>query len=189
MNIIAIDPGVHRCACAAYAGGLLVEAWYETAQTFERGEAPAPSRAVCYECGSRGDPPRSDVIVIEQPQFDARTRSAQREVFLLGWHGALLAGSFAGRDQCPIVAAEPREWKGSEPKPQHHARLWEELSATERRVLGGARTGELILSARRAGALARWAKPGAYYYGKNTVHNLLDAAALGAWYAGRLEKR
>jgi hypothetical protein len=182
--IIAIDPGVHRCACAGFDDdGTLTEAWFETARTFKRGEelptTPRYSAAVGV-----------DVIIVEQPQVDRRTRTAVPEVVALSWHGALLAGEFAGREAAPVVAVTPSEWKGSEPKPQHHARLWEILSAEERRVLGGVATQRAILAARQKGALTRWSKPGAAYYPRAFVmHNLLDAAALGAWYTGRLERR
>jgi hypothetical protein len=185
VSIIAIDPGVHRCACAGFDdAGRLVETWYETARTFKRGEAPPPSR------GPRRVPLLQLAIVVEQPQYDGRSRTARAQDLMgLCWHGALLAGEFAGRDGAPVVAVTPTEWKGTEPKPRHHARLWEELDEAERRVLGGDATGKMILAARTKGALSRWSRPGASYYPRGAAHDLLDAAALGAWYLGRLEKR
>jgi hypothetical protein len=188
VTVIAIDPGVHRCACAALEDGRLVEAWYETARTFKRGADMAdPARITLAECHLRG----AVAIVVERPQYDGRSRTARAQDLMgLCWHGALLAGEFAGRDGAPVVAVTPSEWKGTEPKPQHHARLWRELDAEERRVLGGDATGKMIAAAVQKGALTRWSRPGAAYYPRAwTTHNLLDAACLALWYVNRLEKR
>jgi len=89
-----------------------------------------------------------------------------------------------------LIEVTPSAWKGTEPKPQHHARLWEVLTPEERAILGGMATARAIADAVRKGALSRWGKPGASYYPRSfTTHNLLDAAALGCWHLGRLQKR
>jgi hypothetical protein len=67
--------------------------------------------------------------------------------------------------------------------------LWDVLTGAEREVLGGADTFRRIAAAVQKGALDRWGKPGASYYGAWTGHNLLDAAALGAYQLGRLERK
>ncbi len=184
--LVAIDPGYAEagkgCACAAFVDGRLVEVWFERPVTFKAAPEPRPRTHVV-----RG---AFDLVLIEAlgergPGDGVKVGTLVK----LAWNGALLAGSFAGRDQCPIVALTPKEWKGSEPKPAHHWRLWAALDASERKVLGGTCTERAIAAAREKGALSRWSRPGAAYYPRAfDTHNLLDAAALGATYLGRLAK-
>ncbi len=202
MITLAIDPGHagEGCACAVYADGTLRAAWFER-----------------YAGRVLGSPAwlRIDEVVVERPAYQgARSDQARvADLINLAWSGALLAGAYAGRDgawlveytpndvrdkRCPKharVSTRPapctcsRGWKGSEQKPVQHARLWEVLTPAERAVLGGDATARRIDAAVTKGALERWAKPGAAYYGAWTGHNTLDAAALGAHHLGRLERR
>ncbi len=177
-TLLAIDPGSAGAgnACAAFANGVISWAWFERA-----------SRAT-----SGGAVPFATVVV-ERPAYQGARSDAARVADLidLAWSGALLAGAYAGRDGARLVEYTPAQWKGSVQKPIHHYRLWQVLTPAERLVLGGADTERRILAAREKGALDRWGKPGAAYYGSSkgaTVHNLLDAAALGAYHLGRLTK-
>jgi hypothetical protein len=175
---IAIDPGVHKCACAALVDGELESApWFE---------------AVVYG-GKHGSPfvsstPARVEVVVEQPEYQGeRSDKAKTQVLLaLAWHGAMLAGQFAGRDQAPIHAYPVRAWKGSTAKPMHHHALWNVLSGGEQRLLGGMATKRAIDKACEKGALDRWRKEGVRYYPRTfETHNLLDAVALGMHHTGR----
>jgi hypothetical protein len=179
-SILAIDPGVHACACAAFEAGRLLFVWFETPHDVDA------LTEIAF-----------DVIVVERPvQQGDRTRGARPgDLMDLSWQGAMLAGMFAGRDNASVMAIPAndsggvRGWKGSEPKPVQHARLWAILDAAERDVIGGARIEQAILLAREKGALNRWSRPGASYYPRKFIeHNQLDAVALGCTYLGRLER-
>lgn len=178
---LAIDPGVARggCACAAFDGARLASIWFEHARQ---------PLACAHAFG---------VVLVERPVLQGdRTRAARpQDLMSLAWEGALLAGLYAGRDAARVIAwpasdtREERGWKGSEPKPIQHARLWAILHASERAVLGGAATERVILAAREKGALSRWSRPGAAYYPRAfTAHNTLDAVALGATHLGRIAR-
>lgn len=179
-SLLAIDPGVAACACAAFESGRLAHAWFER---------PTKDVSELTEIAF-------DVVIVERPVLQGdRTRAARpQDLMALAWEGATLAGMFTGRDGATLIewpANDTKEhgrgWKGSEPKPVQHARLWAILDASERDVLGGERTERAIMVAREKGALNRWSRPGASYYSRTFVtHNLLDAAALGATYLGRL---
>jgi hypothetical protein len=172
----AIDPGKHMCALAGFLRDRLtfvdfvsvVSAWEDLA-TF-------------------------DLVVAEKPQLDGRAFATNgrkgvdvRDIIDLAWSGALVVGAC----RAPVVAYEVREWKGSARKPQHHHAFWRALTEPERAILGGAPTLALIERACEAGARDGWSKPGADYYGRSKaarVHNLLDAAALGMFHAGRVDR-
>lgn len=186
--ILGIDPGHagQGNACAAFVGGRLAATWFERVPTSPRASqgaaAPWPFR----------------VVVVEQPvyQGERSNRARPADLMNLSWSGALLAGVYAGRDGAPIVALPAndsggvRGWKGSEPKPIMHARLWAVLDDDERAIMGGDRTWAAIAKAREKGALNRWGRPGASYYPRTWVrHNELDAVALVCVYLGRLTRR
>jgi hypothetical protein len=177
-SLLAIDPGVAACACAAFVDARLAHVW------FERPCDAASLTEIAF-----------DEIIVERPALQGdRTRAARpQDLMALAWEGAMLAGMFAGRDGAAMISRpandtrDERGWKGSEPKPVQHARLWAVLDAAERDVLGGSKTERIILAARERGALNRWSRPGASYYPRAFVtHNLLDAVALGATYLGRI---
>lgn len=194
--ILGIDPGHagQGNACAAFVGGRLAATWFERVTTHAKAVPPpyAPSAAQYDAAGW------FDVIVVEQPvyQGERSNRARPADLMNLSWSGALLAGAYAGRDGAPIVALPAndsggvRGWKGSEPKPVMHARLWEVLDDEERAIMGGDRTWAAIAKAREKGALNRWGRPGASYYPRTWVrHNELDAVALVCVYLGRLVRR
>lgn len=172
---LAIDPGYSAksggCAVAHGKGGRLIAVRFMTVidEVFD---------------GSLDD------VIVEQPQQDGRSDGVPPAVLIkLSWAGAKLAAYLAGANAAELHEPTPREWKGSEAKPNMHARLWWDLGAAERRVLGGDETERQIEAACERGALCRWSKPGAALYPSTfTTHNLLDAAAILMWAYGRLEK-
>lgn len=174
-TLLAIDPGHAGAgnACAQFGEGRLLGAWFDR----------APEAA---DLGAA-----ADRVIVERPEYQGRRSQNARpeDLMNLAWSGALLAGVYVGRG-ATLIEVAPSAWKGTEPKPQHHARLWEVLTPDERVILGGMATARAIADAVRKGALSRWGKPGALYYPRSfTTHNLLDAAALGCWHLGRLQKR
>jgi hypothetical protein len=194
--VLAIDPGVagHGNACAAFVGGELAEVWFERVPTFAAMPAEGPRFVKRYEQAGR-----VSVVVVERPVYQGKRSDNARakDLIDLPWEGALLAGAFAGRDGCPIVALPSsdamvlderrRGWKGPEAKPANHWRLWQILNERERALLGGAATEKVIAAAREKGALSRWSKPGVAYYPRAwDTHNKLCAAALGATFLGRM---
>lgn len=164
--VIAIDPGVHEVYVAYFSAD-------STLCDVRRHEPFTLASGLIV----------SDVIevIVERPQYDGRS---PKHLIDLAINGAFIAGMFAA----PTKFVTPRKWKGSQRKPQHHARAWKILSGDERGVFPED-TGERIERAVERGAISGWKKPGAYYYGSgkgSDIHNYLDAAALGLWYFGRL---
>jgi hypothetical protein len=184
-SVLAIDPGSAGAgnALAFTLDGVLRQVWFER---YDRAAGAHVLAGVRRTTGLA-----IHTIAIERPQQDGRSRAARPEDLMgLAWEGALLAGAYSGVFGAVLVELLPREWKGSESKPQMHARLWAKLTPHERSLLGGEKTGLVIHAAREKGALDRWSKPGVAYYPRAFVtHNLLDAAALALVFGGRLEKR
>jgi hypothetical protein len=174
-GIIAIDPGYaasgQGCALAHYDHARLRAVWFERPESRAL-RAIAGVTRVIWEC----------------PQVDSRTRVSTPQIVQLAAVGASLAGLYAGSLGAGLEAIEPRSWKGAQPKPAQHLRLWSALSYAERAVLGGDDTHALIMAAARKGAMDRWSHSGASYYGSHAEHNLLDAAGIGLWACGRMSK-
>jgi hypothetical protein len=168
VNLLAIDPGAETCACVSFGHDVIYRAEF-----------------AMFVSGPYDD------VVVERMQADKRTRDVDvRHILACQFNGALCAGFAAGVAWCSVSWATPHEWKGTEPKPAQHARLWMIMSDAERAIFGGDKTAAVIERAVEKGALNRWGKPGADYYPRKWVtHNLLDAAALGCVHIGRLEKR
>lgn len=175
VTLVAIDPGYAKrgkgCAVAVFDGGVLLAAFFARPETVTR-----ETLCVC-----------AHDVVWEIPQVDARTRASVPAVVTLAAVGGTLAGLFAGAAGCHVSAVPPSTWKGSTPKPVAHGRLWELLQPSERVLLGGADTLARVNAAKQAGALTRWSKPGADYYGAWLGHNLLDAVGLGLCRLGRTQ--
>lgn len=174
MRLICIDPGVHECAVAVFEGAVLRDVRFIEASSPVR--LPAGLWALCY---------LGVAVVVEKPQFDRR---CGKHVIDLAWSGRGVAEACAFAPTSALAAVTPAEWKGSTPKPQHHAEALAALSPTELAVLPPD-TAARVAEACRKGGLDAWRKPGASYYGKAKgaeVHNLLDAVALGLWRLGRL---
>jgi hypothetical protein len=191
-TMIAIDPGHagRGNAVAQFEGERLVHTWFERTVTQSMKSVGYKHGAVGRKVweGNRGG---LDLVLVERPEYQGQRSQAARPTDLmnLAWSGALLAGQFSGRDGCPIIELPPSVWKGSESKPVNHKRLWAVLDAAEREVLGGLVTEKAIRAACVKGALARWGISGAACYPKSfDTHNLLDAAAIGCYFLGRLKK-
>jgi hypothetical protein len=163
MSLIAIDPGYARgkgCACAWFVRGVLRHAWTQRHDGALRDITP-------------------EIVAWEEPQVDRRTRGGvTANVVHLAAVGGTLAGRYAGAT-ARVTAVTPQAWKRSAPKPVCHARLWRVLSPGEREELGGGATAEIIETAQRAGALARWAPGRTYYPAAWAGADLLDAVGIG----------
>lgn len=173
--IITIDPGVHACALA-YLENAHVQAY---ALTNHVDRAALATLDVTH-------------VVVERPEYQGlRTQSARvQDLIALSWAGGLMAGTIAGTTGAHLIELPPSAWKGSEPKPVHHSRVWALLTADERLVLGGAATHDAIDLAVDKGARERWKKGGAAYYPRAwKMHNVLDAVGMGLFYVGRMAKR
>jgi hypothetical protein len=177
-SIIAIDPGYSKksggCALAYFHEGVLRRTW------FARKGSPI------------FHPLALDVVVWEAAQVDGRTTVAGIEtVRRLCEVGERMACRCARSTEAKIKRVKPSRWKGSEPKPLHHARMLRWLSDAELSIIGG-RTSvtEVVRAAVENGAKRRWGIPGADCYDpKDTRHNTYDAVALGLWFLGRLPKK
>jgi hypothetical protein len=172
-RLVAIDPGVDRCAVARFRDSELGEVFYASP-----GLLDPNVQAEGWLSAVAGAP----TVVAEKPQFDRR---CARAVIDLAWSGALVAAAFARGG--PVTTYTPSEWKGSQPKPQHHSWAYEALTPAERAVLPLG-TADHIARACAAGARDNWRKEGARYYrgAGADVHNLMDAVALGLTHLGRL---
>jgi hypothetical protein len=164
--LLAIDPGVHMQACAIYAHGYLVSAAFNL------------------------DPGACEIVVVERPEYQGKRSDSARvqDLIALAWNGARFAASTAAECGATLVELTPSQWKGSSPKPVVHAALWGVLSAAERALLGGAKTHAAITKALERGAAKRWPPNSHMYPSTWTMHNILDAAAMGAFYLGRITK-
>lgn len=169
MNLLAIDPGASSCAFALFTERVLCCVWF----------AETPVDCVVHE------------VVVERMQADERTRHIDvRHLLACQASGMRAAGVAEGRG-ARFTSLSPTEWKGSEQKPIQHARMWDRvLGPPEREALGGANTRAMIERALEKGASRRWRISGAECYPRAWPgHNLLDAAALGCVYLGRMGKR
>jgi hypothetical protein len=168
-SLLAIDPDVHP-ACAWFQRGRLVHA------TCTNTPGGAGLDAIVVEIlVYRGavDGPR-------MPDLIRMARAGDRAV------GHALANA---EPACEIFEYTPAEWKGSEPKPMCHVRLWNVLDESEKAILGGDKTRQMIDLALHKGASSRWSQSGGSYYPKAyATADLLDAAALGCVHLGRLAK-
>lgn len=170
ITLIAIDPGVHECGVAVFRGKKL-----------ERGSLETCADWIDLSHTYAG-------IVVERPEYQgARTQNAKIQTTMnLCWSGSKMAYYIAGAVDGDVKEITPTQWKGQLPKPIAHAHLWEVLTVAERELLGGIATADAIADAQRKGAAKRW-PPGYNPYPKRfTMHNVLDAVAIGCVELGRL---
>lgn len=178
-ELIALDPAKHDCALAAGDGDRLEHV----------ADVVTLAEAWSGYCAQR--------VVWEKPQGDGR-RVPVEDLIEVTANGALTASAIHGDNPTNVEAFQPRDWKGSVPKPIHHSRVWEVLDVSEREILGGTATSDAIDAACLRGAQDKWRKPGATYYharelpklasGLKITHDILDAAALYLTAVGRLSK-
>lgn len=172
MSTLAIDPGAHECAFAGFDDRrILGRSWF----------------AVVPDCAFAP----TDEVVVERMQLDERSYHIDLHGTFACMAAGLRAAGFAEGRGAKLVQLTPSEWKRSEQKPVQHARMWDVvLTPTEREILGGTDTRVVIERALEKGASRRWKITGAKCYPSTWKgHNLLDAAALGLVYLGRMEKR
>jgi hypothetical protein len=178
-SLLAIDSGFPNCAVAIARNRCL----YEVASV------PHGERAFTLGVAA------FDRVVVEIPQSDGRSVPLD-DLLRVAVSGARLAERcVAGRGV--VHEYRPREWKGSTPKPPHHARMWNALDDRERELLGGAKTHAAIHGACMRGGTDAWKKPGATYYrakefptvgGVKITHDILDAVALALYDLKRISK-
>jgi len=110
--LIAIDPGVHKCALAYFSG---LEVFHVA--MIPTGQKPAlpekPSRVVC-----------------EVPTVYATRgqRGRQSDIIALAYSAGVMVRAI---DCADVRLVEPREWKGQVPKNVHHARVRATLTPEE----------------------------------------------------------
>lgn len=161
--IVAIDPGIKRCAYASFDGERLARAAFE-----------AP-------------PWRVDLVLVERPEYHGARSNAARtqDLMALSWAGAVAAYRLGAQ----VKEYGASEWNRGAPKPIVHKKLWRALEEPERVLLGGSETLKRIDAAVEKGAVARWrtGRKGAHWYPASfAAHNLLDAAAIGCAHLGRI---
>lgn len=125
--LLACDPGLRRSGIAIYADGRLVYA----------GLAVSPERVVrgprAWEAMAKAIfeavPLLVDTLIVEQPQFDARTAGCASDVMEL----AGVVSTIVARSEGALHVSLPRplDWKGNVPKGVTQARLWAGLSDDE----------------------------------------------------------
>lgn len=178
-SLLAIDSGHPECAVAVARNERLVHV----------GIATLNSRNIDLSFPF-------DRVVVEVPTMRGGATPNPEDLILITSVGCRLAERFA-RDHSNIREYRPAQWKGSTPKPPHHARMWDALDANERALLGGAKTHAAILAACKRGAADRWRKKGATYYrarelpsvgGTKITHDILDAVALALYDLRRIPK-
>jgi hypothetical protein len=170
-RLTATDPGATtECATAGFICGALDYAWFEKPET---------AHLACDN---------ATLAVFEEPQLDRRN---PKYVIDLAINGALCARAHSRNVRRYKVMA----WKGSNRKPQHHARMLKALTPSELKALAaacGEKSSAALLrkvsAACAKGARTRWGGKGASYYGSWKGHNLLDAVALGLFALGRTDK-
>lgn len=138
-----------------------------------------------------------DRVVVEIPTVRGDATPNPEDLLLIAVAGARLAERLAAPACGEVREYRPSEWKGSTPKPPHHARMWRALDAAERELLGGDRTHAAILAACKRGAKDVWKKKGASYYrasefptvnGTKITHDILDAVALALYDLKRIPR-
>lgn len=182
-SLLAIDSGHPECALASAFNNRVH--WV--------GVFSSDSLRACLLGAARQ---RYDRVVVEIPTIRGDNTPNPEDLLLIAVAGARLAERFVEEDG-EVTEYRPREWKGSTPKPPHHARMWNALDDAERRLLGGDRTRKAILSACKRGAQGAWKKPGATYYrasefptvaGTKITHDILDAVALALYALNRIPR-
>lgn len=118
-----------------------------------------------------------DVVAIEKPQQDRRSRKVPPSVLIgLAWNGALVASAL---DPEELVEMTPTEWKGSIDKHAHHLQIWQKLTDEERALFPD---GLAILTA-AAETYARTGKETKHQY-----YDFFDAVGVGLVLHGRMRR-
>lgn len=122
--LAAIDPGLRRSGVAVFDSGRLC--WAGLILNPER-VVRGPRAWAAMAAQIRDTLPEYlDVLVVEQPQEDGRTRQAYGDVLQLTGVVTMILSAFMGgaaRVECPT----PAQWKSSTPKAVMQARLRRDL--------------------------------------------------------------
>ncbi len=179
---MSIDPGDAKAAGRICYGAIFVDGELQRCLPLNRDLA----RDWLYAGGTS-----PDVVVIEKPQMDGRSRKIPPKVLInLAWAGALVAGELKPDK---LVALTPSQWKGGINKHPHHLRIWRRLSYVEQaavgksrawlRKRGGPMTGAEVYELLRAAA-ENYARTGKIT--KHAFYDVLDAVGLGLRYFNRI---
>jgi hypothetical protein len=180
--LMAIDPGNAKSAGRVCYAAQFLDGELDLLRLFDRHSA----RDWVEHAGAG-----PDVVVIEKPQMDGRSRKVPPRVLIdLSWNGALVAGALNPDN---LVALTPSAWKGSVSKAPHHLRIWRTLNQHERLVVaaseGLTRKKPQLLTTDDVYAVLRGAAEHHVRTGNTTKHafyDLLDAVGLGLRYLGRI---
>jgi hypothetical protein len=194
--LASIDPGGHKKGCSMVL--------------FRNATLERVSPSITFRTFSN---PHADMVVIERPQVDGRSRAVPPEVMIdMTAEGMLLAGMFVGTGSM-LRMLTPSEWKGGVradgrfigglSKATHHANMIESGALSEvelstiacefgHSVEGAAWVRRTVLDARRKEALARGAshRNGHYSEARDVARlpDVLDAVGLGLFALGRIDK-
>jgi hypothetical protein len=176
--LLSIDGGdeaktSHRCYVSEFESGELVRTF-----ACNRNEAIAMVRSHDVV---------ADRVAVERPMYDGRmTRGVPPSIVInLAWNAARVAEALA--NGCPVeevtvnVGADS-DWIGQVSKPILHGRIWNALSAEERRRFP-ADTEALIYEAK----LRKAKNPKSAPF-KHHSYNTLDSAGVGLFVLGRIGK-
>lgn len=121
--LVAIDPGVKKCAIAVFGEGCLTNAFYVTTKQTHVAEG---ANEMVNQMLERVD--NFDLrIVIERPQIYAGSKAKGNPNDLLDL--SFVAGTFNAVMDRASAAYLPAQWKGQVPKEIHHKRLSEYFEA------------------------------------------------------------
>jgi hypothetical protein len=124
---MGIDPGDAKAAGNICYGAVAVDGELWQCLPLDRDSARA-----WYEHAGAGP----DVVVIEKPQMDGRSRKVPPRILInLAWNGALVAGAL---HPDRLVELTPSEWKGGINKHPHHLRIWRKLNRKEQHAIAAA---------------------------------------------------
>lgn len=165
VNFVAVDPGLRGCGVAIFTRGTLMRAAY-VKNSMESGRGYAAHAAMADAVDkwmTTREPLNTSDIIIEFPQIYGASTSKKgddNDLLDLAGVGGAIASMF---NTMRILSPHPRDWKGQVPKETMTERIRRALSDTER---------------------ANIEKCPA-----SLMHNVLDAAGIGLWQLGRLNKK
>lgn len=172
--ILAIDPGLRHCGCAALdAGGLIAAALVKNTDT---GRGPAAALAMATAVGAWSRKYGAvKTLVLEYPRIyvDQQRRAANDPNDLVEL--ACVDGALAAWFSVPVRHYYPSDWKGQTPANPTARQVMKRLNALElARVEKFDSFFEALLRAEARGKDVT-----------HTTHNTLDAVGIGLKYLGR----
>lgn len=119
--LVAIDPGVKKCAIAVFGEGYLTNAFYVTTKQTHVAEG---ANEMVNKMLARVGHLLNIRVVVERPKIYPTSHVDPNDINDLSF----VAGTFYGLRR-NSTAYLPAEWKGQVPKPVHHKRLSEYFEA------------------------------------------------------------